>query len=110
MAKMTIKEQEEYLKKPIGYGDRLKTDKELVDNILDNHLRNVPHKKLYEFRACSNKNLKTLQENCIWMPSASSFADTFDSCLNIDLKENYPVLERWFNTSFREYIFELLKY
>lgn len=109
MSKITIKEQEEYIKKLIEYGDKLKTDKELVGNILNNHLYNIPHKKLYKFRTCSNKNLETLRENCIWMPSACSFADTFDSCLNIDLKENYPAIESWFNTSFREYIFELLK-
>ena len=46
MSKITIKEQEEYIKKLIEYGDKLKTDKELVGNILNNHLYNIPHKKL----------------------------------------------------------------
>ena len=59
MSKMTVKEQEAYLKKLVEYGDRIKSDKNLVDSIIKEHLCNVPHKKLYKFRTCSNQNCKT---------------------------------------------------
>lgn len=100
MAKMTVKEQEAYLKKLIEYGDRIKSDKSLVDSILKEHLCNVPHKKLYKFRTCSNQNFKTLEENCIWMPLANTFKDTFDCTINIDFKKNMPQIETWLRKNF----------
>lgn len=34
--------------------------------------------KLYKFRTCNNNNLRTLEQNCIWMPSADNFLDVSD--------------------------------
>lgn len=109
MAKMTVKEQEAYLKKLIEYGDRIKSDKSLVDSILKEHLCNVPHKKLYKFRTCSNQNFKTLEENCIWMPPANTFKDTFDCTINIDFKKNMPQIETWLHDNLLDFYFVFVK-
>lgn len=34
--------------------------------------------KLYKFRTCNKQNLRTLEQNCIWMPPADSFIDISD--------------------------------
>lgn len=109
MAKITVKEQEDYLKKLLKYGDRIKTDKTLVDEILNEHLKNIPHKKLYKFRTCSNQNFKILEENCIWMPPANNFEDKLDCRINIDLKGNEPLINKWFWDVFPIFIFEILE-
>ncbi len=109
MAKMTVKEQEAYLKKLIEYGDRIKSDKSLVDSILKEHLCNIPRKKLYKFRTCSNQNFKTLEENCIWMPQANTFKDTFDCTLNIDFKKNGPQIETWLHNNFLNLYFDFFE-
>lgn len=100
MAKMRISEQETYLKELIEYGDRIKTDVNLVDKILKTHMEKIPNKKLYKFRTCTNQNLKILEENCIWMPAAKTFKDTFDGAINIDLKENASKIEEWLQGNF----------
>lgn len=109
MAQMTVKEQEAYLKKLIEYGDSIKTDKGLVDEILCEHLNNIPHKKLYKFRTCSKQNFKILEENCIWMPPASTFKDIFDAAINIDLKVNAPKIEEWLNSNYLSFSFTFIK-
>lgn len=109
MAKIKVKEQEAYLKKLIEYGDSIQTDKGLVDEILCEHLNNVPHKKLYKFRICSNQNFKTLEENCIWMPPANTFKDTFDGTINIDLKANAPKIEEWLHSDLLSLYFNFIK-
>ncbi len=109
MARVTVKEQESYFKELLGYGEKVKDDPELVQKILCKHISRIPHKKLYKFRTCSNQNLKILEENCIWIPPANKFTDTFDCTINIDLKANAGEIEKWLHNNLLLYYYQLIK-
>ena len=109
MPKLTIEEHKVYLKELMEYGSKIKMDQCLVDDVLERHLRNVPNKKLYKFRTCSVRNFKTLEENCIWMPSASTFQDTFDCSINIDFSANAPSLELWMKNNYMLFCLKFVK-
>lgn len=109
MSKMTLKEREAHLKKLIEHGESIKTDKALVDDILRDHLCNIPHKKLYKFRTCSNQNFNVLNDECIWMPPASTFMDTFDCTINIDFEKNLPKIKAWIHESLPALCFSFIK-
>lgn len=109
MSKLNAVEQEAYLKRLIEYGDRIKTEQSLVNDVLREHLCRIPNKKLYKFRTCSVQNFKTLEENCIWMPPASAFQDTFDCAINVDFEANAPELELWMKNNYLIFYLKFLK-
>ena len=86
--KMTEKQKKEYFEYLASHRAEIESDQAFVDATIDEHLKFVPHKKLYKFRTCNNDNFETLAENCIWMPTAATFPDTFDSTINIDFEKN----------------------
>lgn len=89
--------------------EELKTNEQLVQEVIKERLTFIPHQKLYKFRTCSNQNLKTLEENCIWMSLASSFPDSFDNTINIDSEENLKAIDEWVNENYSTFTFDLSK-
>ena len=85
---MTINQKRELLVEMCKIREEIKSNEQLVREVIEKRLTFLPRKKLYKFRTCSNQNFKTLKENCIWMSLASSFHDSFDNTINIDPKEN----------------------
>ena len=98
--KMTEKLKKEYFEYLASHSAEIESDQAFVDATIDEHLKFVPHKKLYKFRTCSNKHLKTLEENCIWIPPAAHFDDRFDSTINIDIKRNKKEIQEWLNNNY----------
>ena len=78
MPKMTEAQKRDIILDMLCQGDALKKDEDAVRKMIDERLRFIPGKKLYKFRRCSVNNFRTLEENCIWMPPANTFNDTFD--------------------------------
>lgn len=109
MSKMTLKQKREQLIKMCNVREELKTNEQLVQEVIKERLTFIPHQKLYKFRTCSNRNLKTLEENCIWMSLASSFPDSFDNTINIDPKENVKEIEKWLKENYPVFCFDLAK-
>lgn len=106
---MTLKQKREQLIKMCDVREELKTNEQLVQAVIQERLTFIPHQKLYKFRTCSNQNLKTLEENCIWMSLASSFPDSFDNTINIDPKENGKEIEQWLKENYSVFCFDLSK-
>ena len=106
---MTVKQKRDQLIKMCSIREELKTNEQLVQEVIKERLTFIPHQKLYKFRTCSNQNLKTLEENCIWMSLASSFHDSFDNTINIDPKENIKEIEKWLNENYLVFCFDLAK-
>lgn len=109
MSKMTVKQKREMLVEMCKIREELKTNEQLVQEVIHQRLAFLPHQKLYKFRTCSNQNLKTLEENCIWMSLASSFHDSFDNTINIDPKENVKEIEKWLKENYPVFCFDLAK-
>lgn len=109
MSKMTLKQKRDQLIKMCSIREELKTNEQLVQEVIKERLTFIPHQKLYKFRTCSNQNLKTLEENCIWMSLASSFPDSFDNTINIDPKENIKEIEQWLKENYTVFCFDLSK-
>lgn len=109
MSKMTLEQKKSILLSLCKYGDSIKTDKELANTVIRERLGFIPHKKLYKFRTCSERNFKTLEENCIWMSPASSFPDQFDSTINVDFKQNQKEIEKWLHTNYPVLCFEFVE-
>lgn len=109
MSKMTVKDKKEYLMKLVNLGEEQSYEQSIVDGILDEHMKCIPHRKLYKFRECSEQSFKALEQNSIWMSPATSFNDSFDSIINIDLKKNQKELEKWLHNNVMHYIFEFVK-
>lgn len=109
MSKMTLKQKRDQLIKMCSIREELKTNEQLVQEVIKERLTFIPHQKLYKFRTCSNQNLKTLEENCIWMSLASSFHDSFDNTINIDPKENVKEIEKWLKENYPVFCFDLAK-
>ena len=106
---MTVKQKREMLVEMCKIREELKTNEQLVQEVIHQRLAFLPHQKLYKFRTCSNQNLKTLEENCIWMSLASSFHDSFDNTINIDPKENVKEIEKWLKENYPVFCFDLAK-
>ena len=106
---MTLKIKKAFMKELCELGDKVKSDEQLNKKILKEHLKYVPHKKLYKFRTCSEQNFKTLEENCIWMAPASSFYDKFDNTINIDILQNQKEIEQWLYDTFPLLCFDMVK-
>ena len=104
---MTLKQKRELLIEMCKVREELKTNEQLTQEVIRKHLTFLPRQKLYKFRACSDRNFKTLEENCIWMSLASSFPDPFDNTINIDPKENAAEIERWLRENYPVFCFEL---
>lgn len=109
MSKMTLKQKRDQLIKMCSIREELKTNEQLVQEVIKERLTFIPHQKLYKFRTCSNQNLKTLEENCIWMSLASNFPDSFDNTINIDPKENIKEIEQWLKENYTVFCFDLSK-
>lgn len=109
MSKMALKQKRELLIEMCKIRDELKTNAQLTQEVIRRHLTFLPRQKLYKFRECSDRNFKTLQENCIWMSLASSFPDPFDNTINIDPKENANEIERWLRENYPVFCFDLAK-
>ena len=106
---MTLKQKRELLIEMCEVRDELKTDEQLTQEVIRKHLTFLPRQKLYKFRECTDRNFKTLEENCIWMSLASSFPDPFDNTINIDPKENATEIERWLRENYPAFCFDLVK-
>ena len=89
--------------------EELRINEQLTQEIIRKHLTFLPHQKLYKFRECTDRNFKTLEENCIWMSLASSFPDPFDNTINIDLKGNAKEIECWLRENWPVFCFDLAK-
>ena len=109
MSKMTLKQKRELLIELGKVRDELKTNEQLTQEVIQRHLIFLPRQKLYKFRECTDRNFKTLGENCIWMSLASSFPDPFDNTINIDPKENAKEIERWLKENYPVFCFDLAK-
>lgn len=109
MSKMTLKQKRDQLIKMCSIREELKTNEQLVQEVIKERLIFIPHQKLYKFRTCSNQNLKALEENCIWMSLASNFHDSFDNTINIDPKENIKEIEKWLKENYPVFCFDLAK-
>lgn len=109
MSRMTPKQKRELLLELCQIRDAVKTDEQLAQTILRKHLKFMPRQKLYKFRECTERNFKTLEENCIWMSLASSFPDPFDNTINIDLKQNINEIEAWMYNNYPVLCFDLAK-
>ena len=109
MSRMTVKQKRELLIEMCKVREELKTNEQLVQEVIQRRLTFLPHRKLYKFRTCSNQNFKILEENCIWMSLASSFQDSFDNTINIDPKENLKEIEKWLKGNYPVLCFDLAK-
>ena len=109
MPKMTLKQKRELLVEMCKVRDELKTNEQLTREVIQRHLAFLPRQKLYKFRECTERNFKTLAENCIWMSLASSFPDPFDNTINIDPKKNAREIERWLRENYPVFCFDLAK-
>lgn len=106
---MTLKQKRELLIEMCQIREELKTNGQLTQEVVRKHLTFLPRQKLYKFRECTDKNFKTLEENCIWMSLASSFPDPFDNTINIDPRENIKEIERWLRENYPVFCFDLAK-
>ena len=106
---MTLKQKRELLIEMCKVREELKTNEQLTQEVVRKHLTFLPRQKLYKFRECTDRNFKTLAENCIWMSLASSFPDPFDNTINIDPKENAKEIERWLRENYPVFCFDLAK-
>lgn len=106
---MTLKQKRELLVEMCKVRDELKTNEQLTREVIQRHLTFLPRQKLYKFRECTERNFKTLAENCIWMSLASSFPDPFDNTINIDPKENAKEIEQWLRNHYSRLCFDYVK-
>lgn len=109
MAKMSNEIKRKILFELCQFKEELNFNAPLVQRIIEERLKYIPHKRLYKFRSCSINNFKTLEENCIWMAPASSFNDLFDNTINIDLAQNRQEVEEWLYNNFPVFCFDLAK-
>lgn len=109
MPKMSLEKKRELILHLCQYGDTIKADKALAQEVISERLQFIPHKKLYKFRPCEERHFQLLEENCIWMPPADSFVDLFDSTINIDLLKNSKDFEAWFSNQYPSFCFDLSK-
>ena len=109
MSKMALKQKRELLIEMCKVREELKTNEQLTQEVIRKHLTFLPRQKLYKFRECTDRNFKTLGENCIWMSLASSFPDPFDNTINIDPKENAKEIERWLRDRYLKLCFDYVK-
>lgn len=90
---MNIDFQEAAIKRLIKCeANGLKSEKFILSEVKE-RITYIPDKKLYKFRKITNKNLRSLENNEIWLPCASYFKDAFDASVNIDLEKDAPVVE-----------------
>lgn len=109
MSRMTIQKKREFLLELYKIGDIIKIDEHITKEVLQAHLKYLPNKKLYKFRACNERNFQMLRENSIWMSSAAEFNDPFDNTININLKKNSGEIKRWLYEKYPDIIFKLLQ-
>lgn len=48
------------------------------------HLKFIPHKKLYRYRKCSERELLTLEKGAVWLSDPRSFPDMFDATMPME--------------------------
>jgi len=106
---MTLVKKKAAILELCQYGDSIKASEAIATSVICNRLNYVPHKKLYKFRTCTEKNLKTLEENGVWMSQASSFSDLFDCTINIDILKNSKEIEDWLHSKYPVLCYDLSK-
>ena len=100
---MTEEYINKYIETLLGVGTIDITKEEVVDQLLDVHLKNCPQ-KLYKYRTCSRKNFKTLREGKIFMPFAKEFKDIFDNTVKFDLQEEADGIKKYLYDKIDEFI------
>jgi Protein of unknown function (DUF2971). len=107
---MTLEKKKAAILELCQYGDSIKANKTIAASVISKRLNYVPCKKLYKFRTCTDRNFKTLEENCVWMSSASSFPDLFDCTINIDILKNRKEIEDWLHSRYPVLCYDLSKH
>lgn len=54
--------------------------KRLLENVRT-HLKFIPHRKLYRYRKCNDRELQILQDNSVWLSDPQRFPDMFDATI-----------------------------
>lgn len=62
------------------------SDEERLRTNVTTHLKYIPHKKLYRYRKCNDRELGMLRENAIWISNPENFPDLFDATIPINKK------------------------
>lgn len=57
------------------------SDMERLKSTVATHLKHIPHKKLYRYRKCNDRELQILEENSIWLSDPKKFSDLFDATI-----------------------------
>lgn len=57
------------------------SDMQRLKSIVATHLKYIPHKKLYRYRKCNEKEFQTLEGNSIWLSDPEEFSDMFDATI-----------------------------
>lgn len=109
MAKMSLEKKKAAILELCQYGDFIKEDKTIAAAVINKRLNYIHSKKLYKFRTCADINFNTLEENCVWMSSASSFPDLFDCTINIDILRNKKEIEDWLHSIYPMLCYDLTK-
>ncbi len=57
------------------------SDIERLKAVVSTHLKYIPHKTLYRYRKCNDRELQILGENAIWLSDPAKFPDMFDATI-----------------------------
>lgn len=106
---MTLEKKRATLLQLFQFSNNTEGSKEQMQRLALERLQYIPRKKLYKFRSCEERHFRLLEENCIWMPPASTFIDLFDSTINIDLQKNSKDFDLWLSDQCPALCFELCK-
>ena len=68
-----------------------------IRQLIANHFKYLPNRKLYKYRSCNEENFLILEEKCIWMAPPSGFCenDDEDSMIHIDRKKVEIEMKQW---------------
>ena len=64
------------------------TNIERLKSVVATHLKYIPHKKLYRYRKCSDRELQILEGNAIWLADPKKFPDMFDATIPMSDRKN----------------------
>ena len=57
------------------------SDEARLHSKVTTHLKYIPHKKLYRYRKCTEREMEILKENSIWVSNPEKFPDMFDATI-----------------------------
>lgn len=63
------------------------SDVERLTAVVSTHLKFIPHRKLYRYRKCTDRELLTLEKNAVWLSDPRSFPDLFDATMPMENME-----------------------